>query len=817
MSINTLNYVKKLSDHRLQKYNAQQRLRYPQYSGSGRRYSCLSAHFTVVQFELSYDTFHTHYDRIYRVVIEDKSPSGEIGNNPGSPYPVPVALRQDLPQLEKVAALHSTYGSQITVLGKDPNTAYSEKKFIEDIGIFFMEPQFFEIFDANWLMGNPAQALSQPNTVVLARKEAARYFGNWKDALGQYLKLDNHLVLTVSGVIEDMPSNSDFPLRVLISYETLKSSPRYGYDEGWGSISSNHQVFVLLPENESVGNVKNALQKFSEKYYADRSNLKRYNLIQPLRENHFDARFGNLGDHLTSKTTLWTLSFIGVLILLMACINFVNLATAQAIGRSKEVGVRKVLGSMRSQLMAQFLSETTLIVLVSVGLAVIIAKATLPFIREVSNVPEDIKMLQNPYVLVFLLLITVLVSLLSGLYPAMILSGFEPVRALKSKITAQSVGGVPLRRGLVVVQFAISQILIIGTLVAVSQMNYIRNIDLGFSKEAVYIVPVSSDSISRQKYESFKNQLLQNPAIKSVSLANDAPSSDNFWGRNFYFDNSTKDLDFFTFMKYADADYFNTYGLEFVAGQGFNASDTAQAYVVNETLLKKLGITNMQEAIGKTIRLGGSGPWKPIVGVVKDFKASSVRDAMQPIVIASSKRNYHQAGIKIYSGNLQKTVREIQSLWETTFPAYVYNGSFLDENIERFYRQENQLALTYKIFAGLAIFISCLGLYGLISFMAVQKTKEIGIRKVLGASVGNIIFLMSKEFLILIAIAFAIAAPVAYYFMSDWLQNFKESIPLGAGSFAIAIIISIIIAWITISYRAARAAMVNPIKSLRSE
>jgi ABC-type antimicrobial peptide transport system permease subunit len=472
---------------------------------------------------------------------------------------------------------------------------------------------------------------------------------------------------------------------------------------------------------------------------------------------------------------------------------------------------------MRSQLMAQFLAETTLIVFVSVALAIVLAKAALPFIREVSSVPEDIKMLQNPYVLLFLLAVVVLVSLLSGIYPAMILSGFEPVKALKSKITAQTVGGVPLRRGLVVIQFAISQVLIIGTLVAVSQMNYIRNIDLGFNKEAVYIVPVSADSISKRKFESFKNQLLQNPAVKSVSLANDAPSSENFWGRNFYFNNSTEELDFSTFLKYADADYFKTYGLEFVAGQGYNVSDTAQSYVVNETLLKKLGVTNMQEAVGKTIRLGGSGPWKPIVGVVKDFKSSSVRDGVRPFVITPAKSNYFQAGIKIQSQNLQKTVNEIQNLWENTFPDYVYKGSFLDENIERFYQQENQLALTYKIFAGLAIFISCLGLYGLISFMAVQKTKEIGIRKVLGASVGNIVFLMSKEFLILIAIAFAMAAPVAYHFMHDWLQNFKESIPLGASAFVIAIGISIAIAWITISYRATKAAMANPIKSLRSE
>jgi putative ABC transport system permease protein len=773
--------------------------------------------FTVVQFEFSYDTFHANYNRIYRVVVEDKYPSGEIGYNPGTPYPVPVALRQDLPQLSTVAALNSTYGSQITVLGKNAEAAYSGKKFIENIGIFFMEPQFFDIFDAAWLLGNPEKALTQPNSVVLSKKQAEKYFGDWREAIGQYLKLDNAITLTVSGVIEDMPSNSDFPLKVLISYETFKNNSNYGYDAGWGTLSSNHQVFVLLPPALSADNVQYALQKFGEKYQKERGNSRASYLIQPLEEIHFDSRFGNLGDHQTSKTTLWTLSFIGVLILLMACINFVNLATAQAVGRSKEVGVRKVLGSMRSQLMAQFLSETTLIVLVSVGLAVVLAKAALPFIREVSNVPEDIPMLQNPYVLVFLLVITAAVSLLSGTYPAIILSGFEPVKALKSKITAQSVGGVPLRRGLVVVQFAISQILIIGTLVAVSQMEYIRKLDLGFNKEAVYVVEISADSISQRKFDSFKNQLLQNPDIISVSLANDPPSSENFWGRNFYFNNSTEELDFGTFLKYADADYFKTYGIQFVAGQAYNPSDTAQAYVVNETLLKKLGVTNMQEAIGKTIRLGGSGPWKPIVGVVKDFKASSVRDGMRPFIIASAKSNYYRAGIKIQSQNLPGTVSKIQSLWEATFPAYVYNGSFLDESIERFYQQENQLALTYKIFAGLAIFISCLGLYGLISFMAVQKTKEIGIRKVLGASVGNIVFLMSREFVVLIVIAFAIATPVAYYFMNNWLQNFKDSIPLGADAFAIAMIASVVIACLTIGYRAAIAAMTNPVKSLRSE
>ncbi|MBC7922395.1 MAG: ABC transporter permease [Ferruginibacter sp.] len=774
--------------------------------------------FTVVQFELSYDAFQSNYDRIYRLVTEDRYPSGEIGSNPGVPTPVPEALRLAMPQLPAVAALNALNGSQITVLGKNPNAGFPEKKFIENTGIFFAEPSFFAIFDAQWLAGNPQTALKAPNTVVLAKTQAEKYFGDWQRATGKYLKLDNNLTLTVTGIIADAPINSDFPLNVLVSYQTFRQYPdQYGYSTEWGSISSNHQVYLLLPATLPLADFHYALKKFSEKHYQDVGNSKRYHLVQPLRENHFDARYGNLGDHLTSKTTLGTLSFIGVLILIMACINFVNLATAQAIGRAKEVGVRKVLGGNRTQLMGQFLGETTLIVLVAVVLAAGMGQLALPLLSKVSNVPAGIPFLGNPAVLLFLVAVTGVVSLLSGLYPALVLSGFEPVPALKSRITARSIGGVSLRRSLVVTQFAISQALIIGTLIAVSQMNFIRHLELGFRKEAVYVVGMSGDSLSRSKFGAFKRQLLQNPAIRSVALANDPPSSDNRWGRNFYFDHSTKELGFNTFLKYADADYFKTYGLEFVAGRGYADGDTAQAFVVNETLLRKLGVQNFEQALGKTIRLGGRGAWKPIVGVVRDFKTSSVREATQPIILASEKQNYQVAGIQLHPQNLAKTTGEIKARWEATFPAYVYNGYFFDESIERFYRQENQLALTYQVFAGLAIFISCLGLYGLVSFLAVQKTKEIGIRKVLGASVGSIVLLLSREFLLLITLAFALAVPTAYYLMNGWLQNFVYRTDLGVGAFAVAIALSLVIAWLTIGYRATKAALANPVRSLRTE
>jgi len=391
------------------------------------------------------------------------------------------------------------------------------------------------------------------------------------------------------------------------------------------------------------------------------------------------------------------------------------------------------------------------------------------------------------------------------------------VLAIKYKITAASIGGIPLRRGLVVAQFSISQLLIIGTLVALNQMNYVNSADLGFNSSAVLVIPGYTDSLSLQKMDQFKQQLLQKPQVKSVSFASDAPSSDNNWASNFYFNQSPEDVDFIVFLKAGDADYFKTFGLQFVAGGGYAPSDTINQMVVNETLIKKLGIKNPKDALGKTLRIGARSSWAPIVGVVKDFKTNSLREEVKPIIIAPGKRVLSLAAIKIQTGSLSKTVAEIRQLWEKTFPEYAYNGYFVDERIAEFYRQENQLALIYKLFAGIAIFISCLGLYGLVSFMAVQRTKEVGIRKVLGASVGSIVYLFSKEFLALLAISFLIAMPLGWYMMNGWLQNFVYRIDLGAGVFLAAIFLSVLIAGLTFGYKAVTTALVNPIKSLRSE
>jgi len=428
-------------------------------------------------------------------------------------------------------------------------------------------------------------------------------------------------------------------------------------------------------------------------------------------------------------------------------------------------------------------------------------------------------LLANPWLDLFMLIVTMGVTFLSGLYPAIILSGFNPVTALKSKITSKMVGGISLRRALVVLQFAIAQVLIIGMLIVVSQMNFFRNASLGFDKAAIINVPFPSDSFfsSRSSLDYLRNQLLSNKDISAVSFSFASPSSESNWNSDFKFDHATKTTNFSANLKWADPDYFKTFNLKFVAGRPYYSSDTVKEFVVNETLLRKLGVRDPQEAIGKEINFWDGNKVGNIVGVVRDFNSYSLRQPMAPVVLSTWKDVYQTINIKIKPGADRSVLPFVEKLWNKTFPDYVYQYQFLDETIANFYRQENQLSILYKIFAAIAILISCLGLYGLVSFMAVQRTKEVGIRKVLGATARHIVYLMSKEFTLLIIIAFAISAPVGYYIMHKWLQNYTYRIPLSASIFLLAIAGSVVIAWITAGQRAIKSALANPVKSLRTE
>jgi predicted permease len=765
--------------------------------------------FLVIQYETSFDSFHKKKNSIYRLDTEFHTQDG-VSYSDGISFPVAPALRIDFPQIKEVASIFRN-GNQVTIGQSD-----RQLKKLDEPNFYYAEPEFFKMFDFAWLEGSPQTSLNDPHSAVLTQGTAEKYYGDWKSAIGKTFKYDNKTLYKVTGILKNVPANSDFPLAVVVSHTALENTYIKNNLNDWVSTFGGAYTFVVLPPELSPAKLDVQLKAFAKKHKPAEYSKDAY-ITQPLSEIHFDDRFGNFGGHTFSHSLIRALAFIGLFLILIACVNFINLATAQAVNRSREVGVRKVLGSNRRQLALQFLGETAFITMAAVILAILVAEITLSLLNKLLETKMTMNLIFNPWLTLFIVIITVSVTVLSGLYPAIILSGFNPITALKSKITSKMVGGISMRRVLVVLQFAIAQILIIGMLIVVSQMNFFRNASLGFDKSAIINVPMPGDSLSKTKVDYMRNRLLANNNIIGASFSFGSPSSDGNWNSDFKFDHSTKTTNFSANLKWADPDYFKTFSLQFVAGRPYYPSDTVREFVVNETLLRKLGITNPQDAIGKEINFWDGNKVANIVGVVKDFNSYSLRQPMAPVVLSTWKDVYQTINIKMKPGAEKSVLPFVDKLWNENFPDYVYQYQFLDETIANFYKQENQLSILYKIFAAIAILISCLGLYGLVSFMAVQRTKEVGIRKVLGASARQIVYLMSREFTLLIIIAFAISAPVGYYIMHKWLQNYTYRIPLSASIFLLAIAGSIVIAWITAGQRAIKSALANPVKSLRTE
>lgn len=760
--------------------------------------------FLVLSYEKSFDSFHQNKDRIYRVVREHKGPSKEYRT--GVPFPVTRGLRQEYPQLENSAAICARRDVQVMIPGAGGEVL---KKFKESRAVFFAEQRFFDMFDFKIVKGSPANAIIEPNTALLSKAFATKYFGDWNAAMGKTIKVYGWNI-RITGIIENPPVNTDFPLGLVISYSTLDVDM-----SNWVNITDNNYCFVQLPPNYTAAQLTALLPSFVSRHIpAENAG---YNLIlQPLKEMHFDDRLGNFNGRTFGEYLITALSLIGIFLLVVACVNFINLSTANAVNRSKEVGVRKVLGGSRRQLVLQFFGETGAACIIAMTGAVIIALICLPFLNRLLGINLSLNILLHPASILFILSALLIVTILSGFYPALILAGFNPINALKNKIMSESVKGIIMRRGLVVFQFGIAQVLIIGTLVVVAQMNYFSKADMGFNKEAVVNAGFPNDSLSRLKMDQLRAQLSQQPGIKEVSFSTFAPTGEGGWATDLRLTTNTgKNADLVVNMKPADTSYFGVYGMQLAAGRIYFSSDTMREFIVNETLLKKLNMGSPEQAVGKRIIVDGNTA--PIVGVVKDFHLHSLKDPVEPVVMTTTKRFYEMANIRIEPGKTKQVLAAMEGIWNKTFPDYVFEYNFIDQTIADYYKQENQLSQLYKIFAGIAIFISCLGLFGLISFMAVRRRKEIGIRKVLGAPVGNIILLLSREFTILIAIAFLIAAPVAWYFMHQWLQQYHFRINMGVSFFIITFLSSILIAWLTVGHTAIKAAIANPVKSLRTE
>lgn len=783
--------------------------------------------FIVIQFQSSFDSFHSKRDRIYRVMTEaHHTDEGTVSTEKNVPFMLPAGLKAAFPQLEQVTPVYASHNDELQVLDANGKPV---KNFKEANGVFYTEPAFFQIFDFPLLAGSYA-SLKDPNNILLTKEIADRYFGDWKNAMGRTIKLTGYygigaglfqfppVLLKVTGVLASIPANSDFQLKMAVAYGTdFTGDPQYGFQQAdWKGTNADFGCYVLLPPNSSANSFNQQLSAYARKVLAP-ENKDSYQL-QPLNAVHYDTVAGNFSNKTISHELINVLWLIAAFILLIACVNFINLSTAQAVNRAKEVGVRKVLGSNSRQLQLQFLTETLLIVITAVALATILTILALPYVDHLLELSLSYTILTQPTILLFLAIITIVVTAIAGFYPAVVLSGFNPVTALKSKYTVNTPKGISLRRGLVVFQFIIAQALIIGTFIIVRQMNYFMHQPLGFDKDAVVNLPFRPDQRAGKSADYLRQQLMAINGVQAVSFSSSNPVEDE---QNLFtkvrFNKAVKESDFQAIIKFADHEYAPTFKLPLVAGRNLQPSDYVQEFVVNESLVKSLGLKRPEDILNKDISMWNDLLQGPVVGVLKDFSDRSFRHDLAPLVLTTNITMYRQIGIKLATTNVASTMAAIKNVWEKTFPDYVYEFHFLDDRIESFYKQEKQLAQLYSVFSAIAIFLSCLGLYGLAAFMAAQRIKEVGIRKVLGATAGNIVYLFSREFILLIAIAFAIATPITWYAMHEWLQDYAYRIQISWWIFLAGGILAVTIALVTISVQAIRAAVANPVKSLRTE
>ena len=763
--------------------------------------ACCILIFTLVKYHLGFDNFHKDPDRIYRFVTEQHR--DEISYAASVPPPFGKAFRDDYGFAERVARTVISRNALISI-----KQGEEVKKFKE--GAAFAEPELFDIFNFPLLQGGKKTALTEPNTAIITEHLAKKYFGN-ENPVNKTFRYDNRIDFKITGVLKDIPANTDLKQEIYLSWATLKSfNEWYASDDAWGGISTELQCFARLRPNITPAQIEKLLPAYVTKYRPKSKNVHHYKL-QPLAEVHFDGRYGGVME----KKNLWILSFIGLFLVITACVNFINLATAQALKRAKEVGIRKVLGSLRGQLFWQFIAETALITIIAAFVSIGLSYLALPYVNEWFKTEMAIQFLSGSLLVIFIPILVLLVIFLAGSYPGLILSGFRPVAALKGKLSQQHIGGFNTRRTLIVTQFTISMILIIGMTVIFRQMQYAKKSDLGFNKDAVIMIPMGFDSASNAQ-KTLRNELAEIPGVQSVSQCYAAPSSDQAWNTSIRFDTRTEEELFRSSIKAADDQYVKTFDLQLVAGRNIFPSDTVREFLINETLTRKLGLKLPQDALGKKIYFNGNMS-ATIAGVVKDFHDGSFHSDINAVCITSLADNYSSYAVRINMNHIKAILPALEKKWGSIHPDKIYEYQFLDESIAEFYETEETMLKLISAFSFIAIFIGCLGLYGLVSFMAAQKTKEIGIRKVLGSSITELVWIFGKEFSRLILIAFVIAAPIAWWLMNYWLQDFKYRTHIGVWVFLMAIGITLLVATITVVYQSIKAATANPVRSLRTE
>lgn len=762
--------------------------------------ACVIVIFTMVKYHLSFDNFHRNKDRIYRITTEFHGET--IRYNRGIPYPLGETFRNNYAVAEKVARV-----CNLAKLRMAAETT-PDKRFEEDVA--FADPAFFDIADLPLKQGDRQSILKERNTALITERIAKKFFGD-ANPIGRIIRLDDTLHFTVSGVLADLPANTDFRKEIYLPFANLNDHSPWLAEEGWWlSVNEAMQCYALMKPGVSADMISNkVLAGISDTFY-DKENAKIFRFrLQPLSDIHFNANLSGF----IEKKNLWALSLIGLLLIVSTCINFINLTIAQAVGRSREIGVRKVLGSLRRQLFMLFITETALITFLAMAGAILLAWFSLPYLNRLFDMQLGLNMFGDLMLPVFLSGMFLLVVLLSGVYPGFIIAGFQPVLALKNKLSQQYIAGFSFRRGLVITQFVIAQLLIISTIVIARQMQYTRRADLGFQKDAIIMLPLPDREAA--KLSTLRSQLATITGLEKVTFCSNAPASERAPSTGIQYDGRAEREKFSISFKAGDPEFISAFGLKLLAGRNLYPSDTIREYLINETTVKQLGLASNQEVLGKNAFINGRKG--TIVGVVKDFHNKSLHQAIEAVYISTSTEQYFNCAVKINMAQLRPVLASLEKTWKAVYPAHVYKFSFVDEQIAQFYRLDNMIFRLVQLFTGISILIGCFGLYGLIAFMAARRTKEIGIRKTLGANVANIIWLFSREFVMMVLLAFVIAAPLAWWAMTKWLDSFVYRIQLSAGIFALAVLVTLLIVVLTVGYQAMRAALINPVKALRSE
>ena len=776
---------------------------------------CSIVIFKVVRYELSYDKHQVNYDRVYRVVSEDIYPDRtEYGQ--GVPHPLAAALEADYPEVSVAVKTQRAWGQLNTLVNGN-----IDKKFMMEGRLLFAEPEHFEIFPVEWLAGDANQALKDPNTAIITAGTLKKFYGldpsEAEQALGKQLSYENKATYQIIGVIANPPENTSFPFEVYFDYESIKiTDVYYGNGDRWNSVSSSTNAYFLAAEGFDAAELDEKLIDFVEKYHGEgESESDRYH-VQPLSDLHYSTRYNNYAN-VVSKESLYALAVIAIFLVMTACINFINLATAQAANRSKEIGIRKAIGSMGSQIVTQFFSEIFLITLVATVISLAIGELLFIYLEEVIGYRLSLFPFTDVPTIIFIVGLLLIVTFLSGAYPSFLLSRMNTVMALKNKITARNhSGGVSLRKGLVVCQFAISQFMIVGTLIITAQMDFFLNTDLGFNRDAkINTYLPERDEVKRER---FKEMMLQSSAIKDITFSLSSPlgNSDSF--SNFNYEPLNSEEEYHANFKTVDERFLDYYELEMMAGRKLRKGDSTNVAVINQKIADLMGFKdNYEAAIGQRLTSGFKGS-KTVIGVAKNFHSRPLRDDIDYLMFVKDPEFFYEISFKIASQtNYQDALNHFNTSWESVYPEYVKEWDFYDEQLAERYEDEQRIATLMKLFSMIAIVIGCIGLYGLISFIALNRMKEIGVRKVLGASVGNILSIYSKEIVLLLAIAFLVAGPAAYYLMGFWLDDFTYSISITPYFFVVSFILSLVVALLTISHRTISSAIMDPARTLKDE